>query len=183
MELLSSLERIEPKVEFTSSDLQILDINGSKCIKHSDTIYCIPYLVEQNAILLRYESIPAFELTRPEIDKYLNVMSTNLEYNETSQESLKRGLLQQFGLELSENKNIEVSNPIFINKIDASKIYFCILPLMEYDYTQIEPTEVEKLEMNATNVLVNIQSFNNIIVYDLMSIHLLEQFKKDYSLF
>lgn len=183
MNLLSNLERKEPKVIFDATSLQVLDINGYTAIQEQDMVVCIPYLIEKNSILLRYENIPPYELIRPEIDKYVNVMSTVINKEETPLDALKRGLLNEFGLQLKEDFKPEILSPIFNNKGNTSRYYICILPLMDYDYEQVEPTEIQKIEMKNSNIILNISEFNNVIIYDLITRYTVDLFKKHYSLF
>ena len=146
MELLSNLQKKEAKVTFDAGHLQVIDINGYQAIQENDMVICIPYLVEQNSILLRYENIPVFELINPAIQKYITVMSTVIEKHESPEDALNRGLLTEYGLKLRDF-NPEIISPIFLNKGNTSRYHICILPLMNHNYEQIEPTEVEKLQM------------------------------------
>ncbi len=182
MELLSNLQKKEAKVAFDAGHLQVIDINGYTTIQEKDMVVCIPYLMEKNSILLRYENVPTFELIKPEVDKYINVMSTVIESHETSLDALKRGLISEFGLELTDCTP-EILSPIFINKGNTARYHICILPLMDHQYNQIEPNEVQKLEMKNTNIILNINQFNNVIIYDLISRYCLDLFKQHYSLF
>ena len=79
--------------------------------------------------------------------------------------------------------NPEIISPIFLNKGNTSRYHICILPLMNHNYEQIEPTEVEKLQMKNSNIVLNISEIKNIIIYDLISRYTLDIFKQHYSLF
>lgn len=182
MELLSNLQKKEAKVMFDAGHLQVIDINGYQAIQENDMVVCIPYLVEKNQILLRYENVPVFELVNPVINKYVTVMSTVIDKNESPSDALNRGLLNQFGLKLKDF-NPEIVAPIFLNKGNTSRYHICILPLMDHNFEQIEPTEVQKLQMSNSNISINIMEINNIIIYDLISRYTLDIFKQHYSLF
>lgn len=182
MELLSNLQKKEAKVTFDAGHLQVIDINGYQAIQENDMVICIPYLVENNSILLRYENIPVFELVNPAIEKYLMVMSTVIDKHETPEEALNRGLLNEFGLKLR-NFSPEIIPPIFLNKGNTSRYHICILPLMQDNYEQVEPTEAQKLQMKNSNISLNIMDIKNVIIYDLISRYALDIFKQHYSLF
>lgn len=182
MELLSNLQKKEAKVTFDAGHLQVIDINGYQAIQENDMVVCIPYLVERNEILLRYENIPTFELVNPAIDKYITVMSTVIDKHESPEDALNRGLLNEYGLKLRDFSP-EIVAPIFLNKRNTSRYYICILPLMDHNYEQVEPTEVKKLEMSNNNISINILNIKNLIIYDLISRYTLDLFKQHYSLF
>jgi len=182
MELLSNLQKKEAKVTFDAGHLQVIDINGYQAIQENDMVVCIPYLVEKNQILLRYEDVPVFQLVNPMIDKYVTLMSTVIDKNESPEDALNRGLLNEFGLKLKDI-NPEIIAPIFLNKGNTSRYHICILPLMDHNYEQVEPTEVQKLQMKNSNISINIMEINNVIIYDLISRYTLDIFKQHYSLF
>lgn len=183
MELLSSVfNKVKSTELFAKDYLRVIDIDGSTAIQELDMVVCIPYLVESNTILLRYENIPSFELVRPEITKFINVMSQPIDT--TPEEALKKGLLDKFGIELNEKKKLEILTPIFSNKTNTSRYHICILPLMSYDYQQIRiEDEVVTMGMKENNALINITELNNVIVYDLITRYCIDLFKKEFSLF
>jgi hypothetical protein len=183
MELLSNIEKSTPKVTFDAGHLQVLDIAGYTAIQESDMIVCIPYLIENNNILLRYENIPTYQIVRPEIDKYLTVMSTVMDKNETPLDTLKRGLLTEYGLKLTDNCKPEILTPIFINKGNTARYHICILPLMSYDFEQVQPSEVQALQMKSNNIILHITELKNVIIYDLITRYTIDLFKQHYSLF
>jgi hypothetical protein len=183
MQLLSNIEKKETKVTFDAGHLQVLDIAGYTAIQEQDMVVCIPYLVEKNQILLRYENIPPFNIKRPEIDKFINVMSTLIEKNETPVDALKRGLLSEYGLKISDNTKLDILAPIFLNKGNVASYHICILPLMSYDYEEHVPLDIEKLNMKENNIIIHINELKNIIIYDLISRYSIDLFKQHYSLF
>lgn len=183
MNLLSNLEKRETKVTFDAGHLQILDIAGYTAIQEQDMVICIPYLVEKNQILLRYENIPSYNLKMPQIDKFINVMSTVIEKEESPEDALRRGLAKEYGIKLSNNKKPEILTPIFLNKGNTASYHICILPLMSYDYEENIPTEIEELQMKESNIIIHINELKNIIIYDLISRYTVDLFKQHYSLF
>lgn len=183
MELLSNIEKKETNVIFDAGHLQILDIAGYSAIQEQDMVICIPYLIEKNQILLRYENIPSYNLKKPEIDNFITVMSTVIEKEETPDTALRRGLLKEFGLKLTNEYKSEILTPIFLNKGNTASYHICILPLMSYDYEEHIPSEVEQLDMKANNVIIHINELKNVIIYDLISRYTIDLFKQHYSLF
>lgn len=171
-------------VLFDSGYLKVLNINDYHAVQENDMLICIPYLVEENSILLRYEEIPTYTYIRPEIDKFICVMSETFETNETPKDVLFRGLKEEFGIILNDKYQPEILTPIFANKGNTAQYHICILPIMQYDYEQIIPTtDGSNIEKNSSNIKVNINELNNYIVYDLITRYSIDLFKKHYSLF
>jgi hypothetical protein len=79
--------------------------------------------------------------------------------------------------------NINILAPIFINKGNTARYHICILPLMEHQYEQLIPNEVEQLQMKNNNLIINISEINNLIIYDLITRYCIDLFKNHYSLF
>lgn len=182
MELLSNkMNKVKSSVIHDAGYLQLIDIQGYKAVKENDMVVCIPYLVESNTVLLRYENVPPFELVIPQIDKYVTVMSTVVEGDVL--EALKKGLEKEFSIVLKDSKKPEILQPIFINKGNTAQYHICILPLMSYDYEMVREDDAKVMEMKDDNVAVNINEINNLIIYDLISRYTLDLFKKEYSLF
>lgn len=183
MELLSNQQKKSANVIQEVEHLKIIDISGYTAIQEPDMVICIPYLKEKNSILLRYENIPTYNLVKPEMDKFINTMSTIIEKHETPTEALKRGLALEYGLKLKEGVDVEILSPIFLNKGNTAMYHICILPLMEHEYEQFVATGVQNLEMKNNNIILQISELNNIIIYDLITRYTIDLFKKHYSLF
>lgn len=188
MELLSKNHKDKKedttKVLFDSGYLKVLDINNYHVVQEHDMLICIPYLVEENSILLRYEDIPTYTYIRPEIDKFICVMSETFEKNESPKDVLFRGLKEEFGIILNDKFQPEILTPIFANKANTAQYHICILPIMQYDYEQIIPTtDGSEHEKKSSNIKVNINELNNYIIYDLITRYTIDIFKKHYSLF
>lgn len=185
MELLSNLKpAFTPKVIFDSGYLKVLDINNYHAVQENDMLVCIPYFPETGNILLRYESIPTYNFIVPQADKFVCIMSETFKDKETPREALKRGLKEEFGIIINDNVNADILTPIFSNKGNTARYHICILPLMSYDYEQVKPEgDGTEYEMTASNISIQINEINNLIIYDLITRYAIDLFKKEYALF
>ena len=171
--------KTKPKVLFESEYIKVLDIWGYKAIQENDMVICLPYIVEKNTILLKYEDIPPYEFIESLYEKWVVTMSTVINSNEEPIDALKRGLLNEFGIELKDNINPEILQPLFITKSNTARYHICILPLMEHNYEQLEATEDKGISQL---VGLPIKDINNVLVYDMITRYCLELFKKEYAL-
>lgn len=182
MKTLSNIAKKKATEIFDAENFKVTNVYGNNIIDESDKVIILPYFKELNTILLRYDSIPAYETKRPEIDRFAHVLETTTD-EFTIVESIKEALIQKFGLKLSENYKFDILSPIFLYPTSNVRYYICILPLMDYDYEQIIPEELKKLKMQNTNISVNINEINNIVFYELISKYTIDIFKQHYSLF
>lgn len=180
----AELSRVEPKELFNSGHIKVVDINGYHSVMEGDMVICIPYLVEQNSIMIRYEEVPTYELIQHGIEKYIVAMSETFKDGEQPIDALKRGLKEEFGIALKDSVQPEILTPLFASKGNTARYHICILPLMSTDFEQIIPEgDGTEHEMRAHNVSVNIAELNNLIIYDLITRYCIDLFKKYYSLF
>lgn len=172
-------QKAKPKVLFESEHIKVLDIWGYKAIQENDMVVCLPYLVEKNTILLKYEDISSYEYIEPLYEKWVVTMSHIINTDEEPIDALKKGLLEEFGIELKDNITPEILQPIFITKGNTARYHICILPLMEHNYEQLEATEDKGISQL---VGLSIKDINNVIIYDMITRYCLELFKKEYAL-
>lgn len=183
MKTLSNITKHKTKEIFDADTFKVSNVYGTNIIDEKDRVIVLPYFKELNTILLKYNSIPAYETKRPEIEKYATVLSSTTEDEFTIIDSIKEALIKNYGLKISENYKFDVLSPIFLYPNSNVRCYICILPLMDYDYEQIIPEELEKLKMQNSNISVNINEINNIVFYELTSRYVIDLFKQHYSLF
>lgn len=170
----------KPKTLFESEYLKVVDIWGYKAIQENDMIICLPYLVEKNIILLKYEEIKSYEFIEQMYDKWIVTMSKIINTDEEPVNALKTGLMEEFGIELKDNITPEIQQPLFITKGNTARFYICILPLMEHNYEQLQPSSENK-EMSKI-ISLSLKDINNILIYDMVTKCSIDLFKKEYAL-
>lgn len=183
MKTLSNIEKHKTKQIFDAEDFTVSNLYGNNIVNESDKILILPYFKEDNNILLRYSSVPAYESKKPEIDKYAQVLSENVEDEFTITDAIKKSCLKKYGIKISDNYDFDILSPIFLYPTSNVRYYICILPLMDYDFEQIIPSEENKLKMKNSNISANINELNNIVFYELTSRYVIDLFKQHYSLF
>lgn len=183
MQKLSNIEKQKAKQIFDAESFKVINVYGHNAIDEIDKVIVLPYLKEKNQIILKYQNVPVYETKRPEIDKYAFVLNDNLIDEYSIKETIQKALVKNFGIQLNQNFEPEILSPIFLYPNSNVRYYICILPLMEYDYEQIVPTEDKRILMKNSNILVNINELNNIIFYELTSKYVIDIFKNHYSLF
>lgn len=173
-----------PTTLYKSEWINVIDIHGWAAVEEAEAVVCIPYLKETGRILLRYEEIPPFKLKNPNIEKYVTIMSETMKDGEEPIDTLRRGLKEEFGIELNQSVQPEILTPIFCNKGTTKRYHICILPLMSYEFNQEEPTtDGSDAEKKAQNVALQLSEVDKVIIYDLITRYCIELFKTHYSLF
>jgi len=126
----------DDKILFENDILKVREIEGWSVIEESDSVVCIPYFIEENKFIIRQESIPTYKWVDGK-SYHLTVLSGTIEEGESPEETLRRELVEEAGIQLNESYTIELEEPLFVSKGHASKYHYCILPLANGEYTEV----------------------------------------------
>jgi 8-oxo-dGTP pyrophosphatase MutT (NUDIX family) len=115
-------------------------------IKEKDLVVCIPYLIESNQIILRYEYIPTFKYVDGQ-DYHVTLVGGGVETGESNDTAVLRELEEEAGIVVNEEYQLESLKPLFM-KGATQKVTAYIIPLNERDYhekvAQGDGSKVEK---------------------------------------
>lgn len=175
MQLLSTLQSKKPKTIFNTPQFDVLEINRENKIQQKPKLLVLPYFIEDATVLLRYENIDTFNISRPEIDKFVQICECEIESDKN--DTLTVCLKEKFGLTLKNDAKPNFLNPIFLHKDNTTILHICILPLMSYMYEQ------EMTSDKDSNIIVSLSDLNNVIFYDLTTKYIIDTFKSQFSLF
>lgn len=158
---------------------KIIKYEDYSFIKSNDIIVCIPFLIENNQMILRYEYIPSFKYDNGQ-EYHVNVISGYIKYGETPEQTLYREIEEKAGIVLRENYVIdEKLKPLYLDKICCSKVYMYILPLNEQDYTEISTYgKGMKSEIMSKSVKIDIKYINSIKSSDILTDYMIMNLKK-----
>jgi len=170
--------REEEKILFDDKYTKLVSYEGWTVLEESDTVVCIPFLIEYNQFIIRQEYIPSFKKVEGK-DFYITVVAGSIEDNETPEEALKRELEEEAGIVVRDNFNFEFERTLFKSKTGSSKYHYCIVPLTESDYHEvIAKGDGSKAEEMSKSVKVNVKNINNIIPSDTITKLMLDSLKK-----
>ena len=82
------------KVLYKDDNLSIIDYEDWSVVKESDTIVCIPYLIETNQVVLRYEYIPSFKYADGQ-EHHVTILSGTVERGESNERTVLRELEEE----------------------------------------------------------------------------------------
>lgn len=134
----SSSNKTREKILFKKDNIELIDFEGWQFLKENDGIAILPYLIEENSILLRNESVPCFNyITQGE--RYLTIISGTIEDDENPLETVRRELKEEAGIELRDDYIISLFGPIFVSKSGTRRLFWTILPLFSMDFEWIKP--------------------------------------------
>ena len=185
---MEKFSKLKPKNEFTEADDEILYQDDTikvvkyedwSLIKEKDCVVCIPYLIESNQMVLRYEYIPTFKYVDGQ-EFHATVLSGGIETGETSKMALLRELEEEAGIVLREDFTIEEEfNPLYISKGHTNKYHPFILPLNERDYHEVIPKgDGSEEERISKSVKVDIKFINSVNSSDLITDYMLMKLKE-----
>lgn len=185
---MEKFSTLKPKNEFAEPDddiqyedekLKIVKYEDWSIIKERDCIVCIPYLIESNQMILRYEYIPTFKYVDGQ-EFHATVVSGGIETGEDPKMALFRELEEEAGIVVSPDYKIEDElKPLFMTKGHTNKYYPFILPLTEKQYHEVIPKgDGSEAEKKSKSVKVDIKFINSVNSSDLITDYMLMKLKE-----
>lgn len=185
---MEKFSKLRPKNDFNEPDedivyqddkLKIVKFEDWSIIKEKDCIVCIPYLIESNQMVLRYEYIPTFKYVDGQ-EYHATLVCGGIETGESPKMALLRELEEEAGIVLREDFTIEEElKPLFISKGHTNKYYPFILPLNERDYHEvIAKGDGSEEESKSKSVKVDVKYINSVNSSDLITDYMLMKLKE-----
>lgn len=162
---------------FSSDKLKIIKFEDWSIIKERDCVVCIPYLIESNQFILRYEYIPTFKYQDGQ-EYHVTLVAGGIEEGETPDKSIVRELEEEAGIVLREDYNLEALKPLYISKGTVNKFFPYIIPLNERDYTEtIARGDGSKVEEMSKSVKVDVKWIDSLNPSDLITDYMILKLK------
>ena len=166
------------KVLFSDKNLKIVQFEDWSVIKDRDIAVCIPYLIDTNQIVLRYEYIPTFKYVDGQ-EYHVTLFGGGIEVGESPEMAIVRELEEEAGIVLREDFKLEEMKPLFMTKGTANKYYPYILTLTERDYHEvIAKGDGSKAEDISKSVKVDVKYIKSLNPSDLITDYMLMKIKE-----
>lgn len=184
MEKFSKMKDIDlfkdPKDEELYDDLhlKVIKYEDWSIIKQKDYVVCIPYLIESNQFIMRYEYIPTFKYVDGQ-EYHITLVGGGLEIGETPDVSIIRELEEEAGIVLREDFQLEPLKPMFISKGSTNKVFAYIIPLHERDYHEvIAKGDGTKHEAMSKSVKIDAKFIASVQASDIITDYMLIKLKE-----
>ncbi len=184
---MKKFSKIKPKNEFDESkeevlysdkSIKVIDFEDWSIIKEKDLVVCIPYLIESNEIIMRYEYIPTYKYVDGQ-EYHLTLVGGQVEKDETIESAMLRELEEEAGIIINENYKLEPLKPLYMTKGNTTKVHPFIIPLNEREFQEIiATTDGSKVEKMSKPVKLSAKFINSLKTSDLITDYMLLKLKE-----
>ena len=166
----------EDNILYKDKDMKVVKYENCSIITGSDRVYAIPYLIEQNKIIIRQEYVPAYKSVDGQ-ELHISLVGGGIEKGETAEESLLREIQEEAGIVIRPNFEIKIEKPLFISKNSSCKYYMAIINLTESDYHEIAVDKSKENKLDKA-IKLDVKHVNSLNPSDILTELMLEKFKK-----
>jgi 8-oxo-dGTP pyrophosphatase MutT (NUDIX family) len=178
LKVKTEFKKSKEKPLYEDEHLSVVKFEDWSIIKHKDYVVCIPYLIESNQVILRYEYIPTFKYTDGQ-EYHLTLVGGGKEDGESHDLAIIRELEEEAGIVLREDFELEALRPLFLTKMNANKVYPYIIPLHNKDFEEVIPKgDGTKHEAMSKSVKIDVNNLKNIQASDLITDYILLKLKE-----
>ena len=170
------------QVDYKGDYVRVINYENYSITDQKDCVFCLPYLIEENKILIREEYIPSYKYKDGQ-EYHLSLIGGQVEEGETAEEAMLRELQEESGLVLDSKYKLSHEKPLFIQKGNSSKVYLFLFNLTSNDYSEIRiKGDGSDLEKKSKTLKLHTKYLSKLNTSDVITDYLLTKFKIENNL-
>jgi 8-oxo-dGTP pyrophosphatase MutT (NUDIX family) len=174
--------KVQDDALYKGNYLKVIDLEGWEIVEEKDMVICVPYLVNQNKVILRLEDIPPYKKRFKNEQKFFTVMSGCIEEGESKEDTLKRELEEECGIQLLPHARFEFMQPLMVSKGNIAQFNICLLAISDNDYVEVKAKgDGSKHEVNSGIVKINARDMGRVRCADIITSYTLNLMLQQYG--
>lgn len=163
--------------------LTVKSVEGWEVVSEKDMVIALPFFTDRGEVMVRAEVVPSFTLRNPTHKHFLTLMSGSVEPGESPDATLRRELVEECGIKLTDRYRPEKVGEFMVSKGSVAKYHIYILELMPHHYEQVPATtDGSKAEKQSSNVMVKVRNLKNLTPQDMVTAYTIGAFVAKHQL-
>ena len=178
----------DSSIVYKGDYMEIVNKDGWDFVNEKDMVIILPYIKDEGYFLLHYEPIPPYQfkyINTPHADKthFITVISGGVEKGENIVETIRRELIEEAGLIISQFYEFHIEGPYFVSKGNCAQYHTCLMELNFNDYKQVMAiTDGSKEEKDSKVIKVSLGNIDDIIISDCVTELMITKLKQEYKI-
>jgi hypothetical protein len=162
------------EILYQDDDFKILNYKKLNILKEENIVCVLPYFIEMNKIMLKYEKNKYYEYSDG-IGDSLSIFTKEIKEIDTIEKAIRKELEEESGIILRDDYEFEELNTLYKSKTSTCICYMYLIPLNERDYQESIPLVMDK---DNKPIKIDVKYIDKIKISDLLTGYMMLKMKE-----